>query len=472
VENPTSSDELVASSSSVDDDAPTPPSFGNEIDTFVKHMDAIGAAGFAVVIATQHVSNTLEAELKKFEDEQCEIEELADGARSVTVPVKVLKDWRKISRRAEQFLLARTLMPRSQLVTLVSQYDAYLGRLMRVIFVRMPFVLNTSERQITFEKLQQFETIAAARESLLEKEVESILRTSHQDQFKWMSDKFKIPLTKGLACWPQFIEIMERRNLFVHTDGVVSSQYIAACKKVGCSIKDTTKEGTRLGVSQKYFERSVDTIYEVGLKLGHVLWRKLFPAEREVADKNLLNRTYELLITGRYALAIKLLDFVVTLKKFTNESYELMFIVNRAQAYKWDGNQSKCVEIMRSIDWSAKGEQFKLADAVLADDWDSAVRIMKQIGKNGSVDEAAYRDWPLFKDFRKENKFLETFREVFGEEFSVKAEVKPDTTATRPDTVDAAKEVGASQSERPSPNVCVPPEDAGGDDGSTAMGSS
>ena len=72
--------------------------------------------------------------------------------------------------------------------------------------------------------------LALTREKIFAKEVESILRSSHSDQFLWMERVFSIPLTKGLESWPSFIELTERRNLFVHCDGVVSDQYINVCK--------------------------------------------------------------------------------------------------------------------------------------------------------------------------------------------------------------------------------------------------
>ncbi|MDE2128631.1 MAG: hypothetical protein KGJ74_03065 [Betaproteobacteria bacterium] len=413
------------------EEAENPPSpktvdtgFAPEIDLFCKHIDAISNVVVPMMMAFQHITKEIEDKLIKFEKSVCEIHE-ADGKRSILIPNDKFRDWKRQHRKLEHYQLSCTLLPRSLLVSLISQYDAYLGRLLRVIFTQKPAILNGSERHLTFESLNNFSSIEDAREHILEKEIESILRTSHADQFNWMEKKFSLPLTKNLAIWPNFIEITERRNLFVHTDGVVSSQYISTCRNHGYELPANLKEGGRLDVPQKYFENASDCIYEIGVKLGHVLWRKMLPEERKKADSHLLRITYDLIDTGRYQLAIRILEFIISgIKKFHSEEMELMFIVNLAQAYKWSGAPEKCASVMDLKDWSAKSEQFKLANAVLAEDWGQASIIMRRISKVGVVSEDNYRDWPLFREWRKQPKFLESYKIVFGKEFERKSEIK------------------------------------------------
>lgn len=400
------------------------PNFGPEIDLFTKHVDAIGDVLLSMVFAIQEVTKQSRDKLTTFENERCTVSEV-NGERSVSIPVAHLRDWKRLVKRYEHFALSRTLLPRSLLVSLISQYDAYLGRVLRTTFLRKPEILNGSEKKISFDALSQFTSIDAAREYILEKEVEAVLRSSHSEQFKWMEGNFNLPLTKDLASWPAFIELTERRNLFVHTDGIVSSQYMAVCRMHKCKLDDSTKEGKSLDVPQGYFQEAHQSIYEVGVKLGHVLWRKLFPDERALADSNLIRLTYGLLEDGKYDLAIRLLDFACTeFKKYSNEGSQLTLTVNRAQAYKWKGENEKCKKIMRAVDWSAKSDDFKLADAVLAEDWPKSLKMMRRIGKEGAVDQSDYRDWPLFRELRKQPEFLETYAEIFGLPFPVKTEVK------------------------------------------------
>lgn len=403
---------------------PALPTFGPEIDLFCKHIDAIGDTLVLMVMAVQEITKKSKETLTEFENENCEVNEEGDE-RTVKIPNNHFREWKRRAQTFEHFNLSRVLLPRSLLVSLISQYDAYLGRILRTTFLRKPEILNASEKKISFEALSQFSSIEAAREYILEKEVEAILRSSHADQFKWMENTLTMPLNKDLASWPNFIELTERRNLFVHTDGVVSSQYIAVCKLHKCKLSDDIKEGERLDVPQEYFIAAHNCIYEIGVKLGHVLWRKLLPEEREVADNHFISTTYELIEKGKWELAIKLLDFACTeFKKFSNEGAQLTLTVNRAQAYKWKGDEDRCKRIMKSVDWSAKSDQYRLADAVLSGDWLRAVKMMRRIGKDGAVDQNNYRDWPLFREFRKQQEFLEAYAEVFGTPFPKRSEIK------------------------------------------------
>ncbi len=56
------------------------------------------------------------------------------------------------------------------MISLISQYDAFLGRLIRTLFLIKPESLSMSEKNISFAQLQTFESIEDAKEYILEKE--------------------------------------------------------------------------------------------------------------------------------------------------------------------------------------------------------------------------------------------------------------------------------------------------------------
>lgn len=94
-----------------------------------------------------------------------------------------------------------------------------------------PELLSSSEKNLSFKDLVGLGSIDAAREFIIEKEIKSVIRLSHSDQIAWLEKKLSIPLTKELKIWPAFIELCERRNIFTHTNGVVSSQYCRVCRE-------------------------------------------------------------------------------------------------------------------------------------------------------------------------------------------------------------------------------------------------
>ncbi len=280
-------------------------------------------------------------------------------------------------------------------------------------------MLNGSEKSLSFAQLVEFGSVDDAKEFILEKEIESVIRKSHAEQFEWMEKKFGIPLKKGLAIWPDFIELTERRNLFVHTDGVVSDQYMKVCREHNASI-DGIRIGDELIVTPKYFDNSYNVIFEIAFKLAHVLWRKFMPEELEEADSNLIAIGYDTLHEENYKLTAMIFDFASqTLKKYFSESNRRIMVVNQAQAYKWSGNDNKAREIVAREDWSATSGKFRLAEAVILENYEKAYDIMQEIGLNhNEIGKSEYRDWPLFKEIRKENRFVELFEQIFSEPYN------------------------------------------------------
>ena len=325
---------------------------------------------------------------------------------------------RKKVENGEKMDVANKLVMQSFIISLISQYDTFLGKLIRALFLIKPETLNVSERNISFLQLREFKTLDDAREYIMGKEIESVLRDSHIEQFKWLENKFGLELRRGLTVWPTFVEVTERRNLFTHSSGVVSVQYIDVCEEHGIQLAQEVRIGTELDVTPDYFELAYESIFEIGVKLAHVLWRKVAPQDLEDADVSLNTICYNLLLKEHYKLACVLLDFATeTLKKYSNDNNRRIFIINRAQAYKWAGEDEKAKTIVKSADWSASSDRFKLAEAVLLDDFDKADYLVKKIGSQGDVKMFAYREWPLFREYRKTEGLLKAFEEVFNEPF-------------------------------------------------------
>ena len=345
------------------------------------------------------------------------------GEHQFEVPTDEYTEFQNLKRRLDRNRRASQIVPRSFFTSLVSHYDAFLGNLLRAVFYMRPEVLNDSEHRLTFKELTSFTSIDAARESVVEKEVESFLRESHAEQFKRMEAKFGIPLTKDLRSWPTFIEITERRNLFVHCNGVVSEQYLSVCKRHGVDCSKV-KVGAELNVTPKYFGLAYSVLVEIGIKLAHVLWRRLKPDQIEQADASVNNCCLDLIRDEKYAAAQTILDFAVGFKNFSSETGRRILVLNRAQTYKWMGQHKKAMEILEAEDWDAANEKFQLGAAVLRDDFTTAAKLMRHIGADASPSKGDYRDWPMFRVFRETPEFAQAYEDIFGEPFgSIAADI-------------------------------------------------
>lgn len=323
---------------------------------------------------------------------------------------------REIETKLDRIHAGFSAVPRSFLVALISEYDAYLGNLIKALFYLRPELLEASERSLTFAELCQFGTVDAAREYVLEKEIETLLRKSHVEQFDWLERKFDLKLRVDLPVWPSFVELTERRNLCVHNDAVVSRQYLENCRAQGVKL-DEVRVGQRLKVTPAYFREGHKIIYEIGIKLGQVLWRKLVPTQVEEADGSLLDVTFSLLTEKRYAVATVLLCFADTTlqKRHADENARITFLINRALALYLDGKKEECAKVLASQDWSATRDVFKLAERVLMEDYETSISLIRRIGNTGYPHRADYLHWPLFSELRKTDQFTEAFEEIFGD---------------------------------------------------------
>jgi hypothetical protein len=323
---------------------------------------------------------------------------------------------RRIQRGLNSAISAQALIPSSLLVTLVSRFDAFLGRIIRVMIEVRPELIGTGDRALTLKQLNELGDYDAAREFLIEKEIESVLRKSHSEHFDWLESRLDIPLRKDLPAWKAFVELTERRNLLVHCDGIVSHQYLSNCREAKVDTS-TIAVGSKLDVPHEYFRSACDCILEIGVKLTHVIWRKLLPDDREAADDALNTTGFELIIHENFRLAKELLRFSSSvIKKHASERHRLMFLVNWAQACKWGGGDTECNELLANEDWSAKGQEFQICAYALMENYEKTCELMRAIGDKGSVKAVDYREWPVFRKARREKSFTDTYKNIFGEE--------------------------------------------------------
>lgn len=315
------------------------------------------------------------------------------------------------------FRSGRRMLPSMFVVGLVSNYDAFLTKLLRLIFITKPEMLSSSERNISFKELMDLGSVEAARETILEKEIESVLRQSHHAQFDWLESKLNVQLKKDLSIWPKFVELCERRNLFTHTDGIVSTQYLAVCASHKVDV-GSVKVGDQLNVDPKYLRQAIATITELGLKLVQVVWRKLCPNEIDAAAISLNEVAFDLIAAKRYRLASEMLRFgLEVMKKHGSEATRKRMVVNHANSEKLRGEKDRAEKILDAEDWSATSDLFRMCVAAVKDEVDEVIALMELAVKSDQITKQGFREWPVFLKLRDNPQYIGAFERIFGEPF-------------------------------------------------------
>lgn len=229
-----------------------------EIDKFVKAADGLVSTAPVALWTLQAAHRGARKDYTNFFNTKCVNKRTKDGATVADVPPGLFHEYKVIQRRLDRSSIATKVIENSCVVSLVSQYDSFLGGLLRAFFHLRPELPNACDRTLTLRELQTFESIEAAVKSAVEKEVETVIRKSHVEQFEWMEKRFDISLRKGLSVWPRFVELTERRNLLVHCGGIVSSQYLALCQQNQVECEGTV--GTELLVSRDYIVQAYECL--------------------------------------------------------------------------------------------------------------------------------------------------------------------------------------------------------------------
>lgn len=324
----------------------------------------------------------------------------------------------KMMKNLNNSIHAFDMTGENAVIGMVSKYDGFLGKLIKQIFTDIPDILNGSEKELKVSDILTFKDFEELKDVLIEKEIETVLRKNHVEQLQWLESKLGVELKK-FKLLPDYVEIMERRNLFVHCNGVVSRQYLSECKKFDVVIPEGIKPGKTLDAYIDYVRQAYKVLFQVGVMLGFVLWHKVRPNESEEMIDKLSEVAYDLIKEEEYELGLNIIDFALANRSWAKEirtAQQLIFRVNKALAFHLRDMQDECEKIADSMDVTAADPVYHLAVAVLKKRYEEAYSIMDKIGDNNDM-HYNYKTWPLFNKIRQEKKFVDKFREIYGEEY-------------------------------------------------------
>ncbi len=248
VESPTSKPITTTS------ETPTNPAFKDIISTFRNSLAGYRrAATIFPLLGTVMGSRIIEEKIKpKVSKLGMKLENIGT-AEYYTVPVQFFDQLRTDMDEMRDYNEFGDVLPRLFVIGLVSSYDGYLGNLIDKVFECRSEILNNSDGKLTLQQILQFETIEDAKTFVKSREVDVLLRESRTEQINWLAKKLNTRIDMADPIWKEFVEICERRNLFTHTGGRVTRQYIENCKKADVDLSGIAI-GSALACRSKIFD--------------------------------------------------------------------------------------------------------------------------------------------------------------------------------------------------------------------------
>jgi len=402
-------------------DLPLPRRLIHTIEQFISDLESIKEM-FEVVIPVlkqkdelrKNQINELFSSLDSFLKNDDNQDDNEKKEKFVLELIELLPTLRKLNR-------ADLMFRQNALVMLVSRYDEFLADVLEIIFRANPDRLKSVDKTLTYEEILQLGSIEEALTKFVSKEVDKILREAHADHIRYIDKQLKLNIEQQIIYWPDLIELTERRNLFVHTGGRVSQQYIRACKSNNIKLEPKIEENKILSVNEEYFKNAYKCLFEIGIKVSQSVYRKLFPNELAEAEHSLnLTIGIRLLEREQWELANIVFDYALSIpvKLLFSDYDHKVYTINKCIALKWSGAEDKMNELLDSIDWGAYHPKFLLAVRVLKDEYDEAENIMTKMGDQYIL-EGEYKGWPLFRDFRRSEQFRRAFKSIFKKDYQV-----------------------------------------------------
>lgn len=319
---------------------------------------------------------------------------------------ELYNEFRKNSRRIET-------VNRGILILLISELDNYLLWLIKYVFKNKKELFNVIKGNISQDELTRFKTIEEIQGYLLEIEVDNIL-SNKKRMFLWLENTFHINV-KNAPFFTNILEIIERRNLYVHHDGYVNKQYLDNCKEI---LQKNIKFGKQLKISQDYVIEAFKNIKVFSMSLTYIILRQVLPNQLKESDTCLQGAYYHFFKKGYYQSAKELIDFLYkNFKFFSSNDFKLNLLVNMSYIHKvlklkdWQKELEK-------INWEKQDKILRFVVAVLRENYNQASELMKDIGQNKII-IFGYEDWPILDQFRKTKTFKDTYKSVFNKQFKI-----------------------------------------------------
>lgn len=183
------------------------------------------------------------------------------------------------------------------------------------------------------------------------------------------SNKYKSPDLVNFL-FPSLEEVIERRNIFTHSNGLVDEKYIRIAGEY--AKRKGLQSGERLRLSKSYMHKSLNLIYVLGLILIQTAWRKANNSieSLEEADKKIITTQKLTLQDGRFEITKEMSEWgysimrsensILPQKERTDDWYKLrrrryVFLLNYAMALRELGEVRKMNKIIKKIkhpEWS------------------------------------------------------------------------------------------------------------------------
>jgi hypothetical protein len=309
---------------------------------------------------------------------------------------------------------AEAMYRRQAVISMVCALDELTAEALRVVFASREDLLLAQVSTTPAIAVLRSTSIDELRADLVTSAVEGLLRKSHSDQVEFFDDSLKLGIRENFPRWNEFLEITQRRHLFVHTGGKVSRSYLRVTPPASRSAD--CKLGDQLSADDAYIASSANCLFEFALRLTQAVMRRLGAKDLQFIDLTLNQQGLDAILAGNPARAEHVFRFAHALpsKLVSDESSRCLFRINLALSLKRQGKAADVKAVINEADWSHVDKRYSIALAALADDFERVDRLARDYPTAFSSHE--FLKLPIFDEFRASPMFRALYRRLFRRE--------------------------------------------------------
>lgn len=361
--------------------------------------------GFKISDESQHFEDVPEEAvnyIKSFESLVQKMEGEEDKIPNY-LPKNIRREYQKFEAREKQ----KEILYTGSLLLLVTYFENLIAGILRESFIKYPQRISLDEKSVSYKMLTEMNDIEEIKNILIDQEVTNKMYESFLDWKKYFQKNLKLELQSWDDEFETIQEIIARRNLYVHNNGVINSIYTSLVNSA-----DKNSIGNILSIDREYIDNAIDTIEYIGMSLVIESWIKEYACNQEEID-NITDLIYdEYLEPHRWKMARHFYEICLKSHKISDAN-KILYKINNWQCYKWLGEYEKVKDEIIKFDISAYQPKYTLGVLALNEDYK---RFFEIYDTQNDIGESALKEWPLFMELRKSEEYKKRFPDIDAKE--------------------------------------------------------
>lgn len=292
--------------------------------------------------------------------------------------------------------LKRNLAARAReslLVTLWSDFEAFLSDILLQLAERDPRPLIAADHKVSVDELSRYDTPRDLMIEIARRKAAGMLHDTLDQAVDVFCRTYKLhkpPVTDHLR------EAYQRRNVVVHARAVANASYL---EKIEGLEVPKPGPGERLSVDRDYLTRTADQLILLAFALAVSASLKFSNDSVQEVERAFVNLPYFLLIANRPG-AVTLIGEEFVQKRFADQKSREITRVNHMIALRDLGEDAALNSMLHAWDDGALDDRFALARLCLERKFDEALVLAKTLIASGAIDSRFWDTWPLFRELR------------------------------------------------------------------------